>query len=176
MALMMEIKAILSFIGFKDLLIIISTAILVFCVIKIRKLKKELIKEIHKRLIPELSLDIDLDRVGIFIKNNGCLMAKDIIIEDLEIDLADYGFRAHFTLLFEPIETLRPEQRTKVNFSALHKGEEKPAKSSDIIVPHLVSANFKLKVNYSNIENLKFCAEFIKKDKSFSLEAITSCQ
>ena len=170
----MKIREILSIITFKDWLIIVTVSILVSSIIQIRKLKKTLVQEVHRRLVPELAFDLDLEEVGLFIKNESCLIAKDVQVEDLKIDLEDYGFVMHFILKFEQIETLRPKERVKLKFKIFREDGDVPSGDTEGIIPHLVNASFRIKVHYANIENLNFGAEYLRKANSFSLEKLES--
>lgn len=172
----MELEKILSFITYKDWVIIITVGILIIALFQIRRLKRSLILEIQKRLIPDLIFDIDLDDVGLYIKNIGSMVARNIAIEDLDIDIEDYGFLLNFKLIFDPIDSLRPNERIKVNFKAYRRGEQTPTQKTEGFAPHLVSVTFRLIVNFSNIENIKFRSEFLSKGKKFVLERIEYLQ
>lgn len=172
----MNILALLSRISFKDWLIFVTLAILLVALLQIRRLKKSLIHEVHKRLVPELMFELDLKDLGLFIKNESAMMAKEISIQDTDVDILDFGFMMRFTLKFEPVEILRPNERIKLNFSAIHQGQEGTVRTPEGILPHLSSANFRLIVNFYNIENLKFRAEFIRRPTRFVLDKLDSCK
>lgn len=172
----MKIISIILGISFKDWLIFITLAILLIALLQIRKLKKALIQEIHRRLVPELMFELDLKDLGLFIKNESALIAKEIAIQDANIIIEDFGFMMHFTLKFDPVEILRPNERIKLNFTAIHQGQDDAIRTPEGILPHLSSASFRLIIDFYNIENLKFRAEFIRKPNRFVLDKLDSCK
>ncbi len=163
-------------ISFKDWLIFTTLVILVVALLQIRKLKKSLIREIQKRLVPELMLELDLKAIGLFIKNESAMIAKEISIQDVDVDIEDFGFMMSFTLKFDPVDILRPNERIKLNFSAIHRGQEGSVRTPEGILPHLSSASFRIIIDFYNIENLKFHAEFIRKPNKFVLDKLDSAQ
>jgi len=172
----MEIEKILFKLEFKDWLIIVTLTILVICLIQIRRLKRIIVQEVRRRLIPEIVLELDVNERAIFIKNQSAMLAKDIKIEDIELTLVDYGFAMAFSLKFEGLDFLKANEKSPLNFKVFKAGEECMPSEAKRIVPHLVSIPFKIKINYSNIENLKFSCLSVKKvgAKKFSLIKIES--
>jgi len=172
----MNILGMLLRISFKDWLIFATLVILVIALLQIRKLKKSLVQEVHKRLVPELMLELDLKEIGLFIKNESTMIAKEISIQDVDVDIEDFGYTMYFTLKFDIIEILRPNERIKLNFKAIHRGKEGPVRTPEGIIPHLTSASFRLIIDFYNIENLKFRAEFIRKLNKFVLDKLDAVQ
>ncbi len=167
-----KIQYILTRLGFKDLLIIFTTIILLICIIKIRKLKKLLIREIQKRLIPQLTLEIDKDATGVYIKNEGLFLARNIKIEDTEFEMDDAGYRLNRIMKFNNIDSLKPNERLRLDIKVFDKeGNFKP-NVTDALTPHLLGISFKLRIFYANIENVKFCASFNKRREKFNIEEI----
>jgi hypothetical protein len=56
----MTILDLLLKISFKDWLIFTTLAVLVIALLQIRRLKKSLVQEVQKRLVPSLMLELDL--------------------------------------------------------------------------------------------------------------------
>ena len=172
----MGIEKIILSLGIKDWIIIFTLAILVFCLIRIRRLKKNILDEIHKRLVPELTLELDIDERGIFIKNQSTMLAKDIKIDNINLTLVDYGFAMEFTLKFEIVEAVAARDRLRLNFDVFKADDLCRPEESRRIIPHLVSAGFKARITYTNLENLRFQSMLIKKagKKRFRLLRIES--
>ena len=141
----MDILAIFSILTYKDWLIIASLLILAVCLKLIRKLRKKVAQEIHRWLIPELMLELDLVDVGLFLKNEGCLLARDLNIEYVNLPLEDYGFKIDLVLKFEKIEALKPKERIRLKFKAFRKEEECSPQETIKIVPHFAATSFKNK-------------------------------
>ena len=156
----------------KDWLIIAVSFILIICILQIRKLKKALILEIQKRLIPNLTLEIDENELGIYIKNESFFLAQNIKIEDTELILDDYGFKFGVILKFEDVGALRSQERLKLKFKAFDKQQNFLADLTERIIPHLISTSFKVKIYLSNIENMKFCIALNRRQKKFNVETI----
>jgi hypothetical protein len=156
----------------KDGLIIVVSFILIICISRIRKLKKALILEIQKRLIPNLTLEIDENELGIYIKNESFFLAQNTKIEDTELILDDYGFKFGVILKFEDVGALRSKERLKLKFKAFDKQQNFLADLTERIIPHLISASFKVKIYLSNIENMKFCIALNRRQKKFNVETI----
>ncbi|MFH1655057.1 MAG: hypothetical protein ABH954_00390 [Candidatus Omnitrophota bacterium] len=173
----MEIPKIILSLDFKDWLIVVSLVILVTCLIQIRRLKRIIVQEVRRRLVPEVVLELDVDERAILIKNQSTMFAKNINIEDIRLNLVDYGFTMGFLLKFDEIGSLKPNENLKLNFRLI-KGEkdEIPKRELGRFIPHLVATGFKAKIHYSNLENLKFSCLLVKKvgKKKFYLIRIES--
>ncbi len=175
----MKIISLIFNFSIKDWLILITLSILFFCILEIRKLKKKVAQQVQNRLIPQLLLefilDLDTQNSGFHLKNESFFLAQDIRIEDIPINLDDYGFRLGIILRFKNIDFLKAKESVKLDFKVLDKKQEPLAEVTERILPHLLSPSFKAKVYYSNIEGLKFCAIFNKKREKFYTDAIESC-
>ncbi len=160
----------------KDWLIVITLFILFLCILKIRKLKKAIAQEVQRRLTPQLILELvfnpDNQDSGFYLKNESFFLAQDIQIEDVELNLDDYGFKLGVILRFEKVSFLRPQERIKLEFKALDKKAEYLPDVTERILPHLISLSFKVKIYYSNIEGLKFCAVLSKIREKFHITEI----
>lgn len=167
---------ILSGLSIKDWLIGITLLILVFCILEIKKLKKTITKEAQKRLIPQLDLEfnhnIQEKTAGLHLKNKSFFLARDITIKDTRLDLSDFGFKKTIILRFENVNLLRPEEKIQLNFKVLDINEEPLPDVTEKIIPHLISPSFELRIYYSNVENLNFCAVFLKTKDTFHAESL----
>jgi len=166
------------FLGYtlKDGLIIITLIILYFCILEIRKLKRTITREVQKRLIPqfncELVPDTDAEKAGIYLKNESFFLARSIKIEDVELTLDDLGYLLNLILKFGEIDALKPQEKVKLKLEIFDRQQRFLPDVTARIIPHLIGANFKLRIHYANIEGLKLCAIFYKKREKFSLERI----
>ena len=155
----------------KDWLILTTLLILLFCILEIRKLKKIIVKDIQKRLIPQLNcvliFDADIEGNGLYLKNEGFFLARSIKVEDLNFIFDDLGFKVGVILKFEEVDSLNPQEKTKLKFKVFDKGQTFLTEITDRIIPHLITPSFKLKIFYTNIEGIKFCSLFTKKREKF---------
>lgn len=164
----------------KDWLIIVASIILVFCILEIRKLKRTIAREIHRRLLPQLAVEFIADRdsadAGFYLKNESFFLAQNIRVEDVDPGLEDFGLRMDYILKFEGIDFLKPQERIKLKFKVFDKNGGLLAEVTEKIIPHLIRASFRIAVRYSNIENLKFRAIFLKKREKFYIERVEYSQ
>ncbi len=175
MLLEINMLSILLNFSLKDWLIAITLLILMFCIIEIRKLKKTIAKETQKRLIPQLNLEFNSDiqhkTAGFHLKNESFFLARNITIKDIELILSDFGFKKTIILKFKDINLLRPEEKIQLEFKVFDINGEPLPEVTEKIIPHLISPSFKIKIYYSNVENLKFCAVFLKTKDIFHTES-----
>lgn len=164
----------ISWLSIKDWLIAITLLILVFCILEIRKLKKTIANEAQKRLVPQLSLefnsDIDHKKSGFHLKNESFFLARDIIIEDTELTLNDFGFKKTILLRFDNVGFLQAEEKIQLKFQALDLNKQPLPEVTEKIIPHLISPSFRIRIYYSNVENIKFSAVFLKTKDAFHIE------
>ncbi|MFH1201995.1 MAG: hypothetical protein V1674_03795 [Candidatus Omnitrophota bacterium] len=156
----------------KDWIILATLGILIWCIFEIKRLKKTVAQEVRSRLIPQLNLEIDTNSRQLILKNESFFLAKDIRIEALEIILEDYGFKKHIGLRFNNIDALRPKEKIKLEFKAFDANQELPQSLVEKMILHLMGADFKVKIYYSNIENTKFCIGLVKKRDRMHIEGI----
>lgn len=176
----MEILTIFSELGIKDWLIGLSLIILLACVLEIHRLKKAIIQETRRRLLPffklELALDDDLGRRGFYLENESFFLAKDIKIKDVHLFLDDLGYPLNTILRFADVEWLKPHERVKLDLRVFdQKGDFLP-QVSERIIPHLVSPAFTINVCYENVEGLKFSTNFLKRRDKFTSAEITTLE
>lgn len=169
------IAILLSF-SLKDWLIAISLFILLLCILEIRKLKKTIAKDAQKRLIPQLILEFNSDTrykdAGFHLKNESFFLAKDINIENIRLTLTDFGFAKDIILKFADLDLIRQQEKIQLKFDVLDLNEKSMPEITEKIIPHLISPPFKIKISYSNIENLKFCVVFSKTKNKFHTESL----
>ena len=171
---------ILLTITIKDWLIVLASIILIICILKIRKLKKTIAQEIHSRLLPQLSLelisDVDREKTGFYLENESFFLARDIEVEELKLDVEEYSFKKNIILKFESVDLLKPKERIKLKFRVFDRIQELFTEEPEKIIAHLISTFFKVKINYSNIEAIKFGVVFAKKRDKFYTEDFKACQ
>jgi len=159
----------------KDFLILASLGLLFFAVLEIRKLKKKVATEIHRLLTPQLSMHMvpGLDKdSGIYLQNESSFLVRDLILEDTEFILEDFGFNIHCIVTFEPVAFLKPRERIKLRLTIVNKKREPMPKLTGAAIPHLLSPSFKITMRYSNIENVRFKVVFAKKREQFTAEGL----
>jgi hypothetical protein len=173
-----KILSILLHLTIKDWLILVTLSILFICLLEIRKLKKLIILETQRQLVPQLTLELvlnkDLVEAGFFIKNDSFFLARNIKVEDVGLTLDDYGFKVYHILKFDGPEVLKPQESARLPLKVYNKNNEFVALVTESIIPHLISPAFKVKVNYTNIENRQFCITFNKKREKFYVESVES--
>ena len=158
----------------KDWLIVVTTIILALCILEIRRLKKSIVQEVQKRLLPQLALefnsDTNSDDAGFYLKNESFFIAREIQFEDVEFTLDDLGYKVSSILKFEGIDSLKPQEKIKLKFKVFDRDNSFLPEVTERIIPHLIDPSFKIGVNYSNIENLKSRVVFAKKKEKFYRE------
>ncbi len=168
--------SILSGLSIKDGLIAVTLLILVFCILEIRKLKKTIASETQKRLIPQLSLEFNSDiedkDSGFYLKNESLFLARDITIENTELTLTDFGFKKTFLLKFDDVGLLKAQEKIRLKLQVLDLNKDFLPDVTEKIIPHLISPSFKILLYYSNIENIKFSATFLKINDTFHISSL----
>lgn len=164
--------------AFKDWLILAILFALVLCVIQLRKLRKSIPREIQKRIIPPLGLELNIGRdeddTGLFLRNDGYSAVRNVVIEDLPLTLDDWGLKVSCVVRFKNIDTVGPQQRVKVPYRVYDKHEEFLPQVTDKLLPHLIGPDFKVKIRYTTIEGATFSVIFSKQRDKFSPERIVS--
>jgi hypothetical protein len=164
----------------KDWLIVVTSIILTLCILEIRRLKKSIVQEVQKRLLPQLVLEFNSDvnsgDAGFYLKNESFFIARKIQFEDAEFTLDDLGYKVGSILQFEGIDSLNPQEKAKLKFKVFDRDRSFLPDVTERIIHHLIDPCFKIRVNYSNIENLKSRVVFAKKKGKFYTESIKPCQ
>ncbi len=150
-----------------DWIIIILSLTLVNCLLYILRLNKKLKTEIHKRTVPELNLQLDLDKIGLFIINTGEITAKDINIVDLSATISDYGYDTDFRFEFETVDELKPKEEKKLYPRVFQSQDECPPHLAEKITMHLYNTPCNVETLFSNTERIKFKTLFRREAKEF---------
>jgi len=160
----------------KDWLIAATSVLLLLCILEIRKLKKSIAQEVKRRILPQLALefnsDVSGDDAGFYLKNESFFLARDIQFQDIELTLDDLGYKVGLILKFAALDSLKPQEKEKLHFKVFDRNQSFLPEVTERIIPHLISISFKVKVNYSNIENLKSSIVFSKREGNFFPEDI----
>ena len=172
----MDIMEILENLTTQEWIVIGTIFILLVCVVWLFIVRRRLLRELHKHMIPELMLDLDVDNFGLFLINEGSLVARNIQIDQVSLTLEDYGFKLYFILNFDEIESLPPKEKIKLEFKVYRTGEDKPVDAAEKIIAHLVSLAIKFTIHCANIHGVKFSATYFKdkEKKKFSLERLVT--
>lgn len=170
---------ILSQISMKDWLIAAALVSLILCILQIHRLKKSIVKEVQKRVIPQLNLELTSGlggkELGLFLRNDSFFLVRDIKIEDVDLVLDDFGYRQNLILKFAEIDFLKPHEQVQLELKVFNKNQEFLQRVTETILPHLISPVFKVIINYSNVENLRLRVVFSKKAKKFTVEKVETC-
>lgn len=169
------LNIILSF-GVKDWLLVLGALIILLCLLEIERLRALFELELKKRLVPQLNLELITDSKigenGFFLKNEGFLIARNIKFDPVFWEMADLGFPVKLILKFADIDFIRSNEKIKIDFEIFDEDKKPRPDIADKVLFHLIRPSFKIKVNYSNIEDIAFSAVFDKKRTKFLLEKI----
>lgn len=164
----------------KDLLIFLLLFIVILCIIRIRKLKKQLAYEIYRRLHPQVLFELitydEKNDQGFYIQNESFFLLKDILVQDAHPILVDSGFKQELTLKFGPIDFLKSKEKVKLTCRAFDKQNRELPNITEKIIPHLISISFPVIIRYTTIEGRIFLATFMKKKDKFYEEKIELLQ
>ncbi|MFH1360946.1 MAG: hypothetical protein ABIJ41_07970 [Candidatus Omnitrophota bacterium] len=159
---------------FRDVIIASLVLALIVCLLKIRLLKRNLIREIHQRLIPLLNFEIDKDEMTLYLKNESHCLAKNIKIEDFDVTLK-YDFPKTLTLKFPMVELVNPNQRVALKFRAFDETSELDSVTTENLATHLLNASLEAFIYYSNIENTRFQSIIVKNQHHFLIKEARPC-
>jgi len=152
------------------IIVLLAIAILL-CLRKIKDLKSALDAEHKSRSMPLIILDVDPQDKILYLKNESDCFAKDIQINDLDVELS-YDFKKVLTIKFEPVEFLKPQQKTRLNYALYEKGHMIKIEVTDTLFAHLDRASFEIIIRFSNLENTPFLMTVEKSKERFSLKEI----
>jgi len=153
------------------IIIILLTFAVLLCLRKIRDLKAALDAEHRSRSVPLLILDVDPVERILYLKNDSGCFAKDIQINDLDVELS-YDFKKILTIKFEKVDFLKPLQKVRLNYSLYEKGHLIKIEVTDTLFAHLDRASFDIVIRYSNLENTPFVMTVEKSKERFFLKEI----
>ncbi|MFH1621889.1 MAG: hypothetical protein ABIA97_02065 [Candidatus Omnitrophota bacterium] len=164
----------------KDLLIFFLLFILILCILRIRKLKKELVHEVYLRLHPQIQLELITESEeiaqGFYIQNDSFFLLKDIKIQEFVAVITDAGFRQELIFKFDQIDFLKAKEKAMVKFEVHDKKGISLPHITEKVIPHLLNILFPVKVYYSTIEGRTFLASLLKKRNKFYIEKIEVLQ
>lgn len=154
----------------QDWLIAFAIFTLIVCALDMRRFKKAIIQEIQRKILPQLTLELDRKAMCLYLKNDGFSVVQDIQIEDSAITLDDSGFRVDCILQFENIGFLRPKEGTKLKLKVLGKDKSLLPEVTEKIFPHLFSISFVLAMTCKDTEGHQLKFIFSKKGDNFYSE------
>ncbi len=160
--------------GIKDWLIIITSTILAGSLIEIRRLKKNIVQQVQRKFIPQLSLTMDEEQRCFWLENTSAFLAQQVGVEDTGVMLQDFGYRKQLTLRFDQPGLLKPGERVKLSFKVFDK-DFFLADLSEKIFLHLIDADFRVRVGFTTIEGLRFTAGFVKEGARITSAGIEFC-
>jgi hypothetical protein len=155
---------------------VIIIAVLVLFIMKclqtIRDLEETLAEEKRKRSMPLLTLEVNTeDDFGAFLINDSYCYAKNITIDDLDV-VVDYGFKKHITLKFEPLEMLKPNARSKLNYRVFDGAYDITSSDSTNILNHFSDAPIEMHLRYENIEGGPFKATIVPERDQYVVKEV----
>jgi len=149
-------------------LMLAASIMLILCLSQIRRLKNTIAREIQRRLLPQLILNMDNKERFFYLKNEGFSLIRNIEIDDSKVIIEDYGYKLGFILRFEHIDFLRPKEEIKLKFKVFNENQSFLPDKTEIIFPHLISPSFDITITCSDIEGRKFRFLFSKKGEKFT--------
>ncbi len=153
----------------KDLIIISLILALIFCIFKIFWLRRCMRKEMHKRLIPLLNLEINREELALYLKNESFCMAKNIRIDNVKVSLK-YDYAKTLLVQFQDIDSLNPAQKEKLKYRVFDGPRELHGVIADNLVAHLLNASFQTRITCYNIENMRFQIIIEKENGHFNVK------
>ena len=143
--------------------IILLTAAVLICLLRIVRLSRLLREERHRRFLPLITAGIDSIEEGLYLKNTGGVPAKDITVGDVEIEL-DYGFKKYLRLSFRPLDRLAPDEKKPLAFEVFDKEYQVHPEDAETLAGHIKTSPLTLHLRYTNMQNVPFRA-LLRKDK-----------
>lgn len=159
----------------KDIIIALLVFIIIVAFFRIHTLKKNLAIEKRKRTMPLITLEVNTDNdFGIFLVNDSYCYAKNIVTDDLDV-VVDYGFKKHITLKFDPVEILKPNGKSKLNyrvFDGIYDVTSPGDKKN--ILNHFSDAPIEMRLRYENIEGGPFAAIIVSEKDHYIIKEVTA--
>lgn len=167
-------KNLITDLTIKDWLIGFTLIILVFLIMRIRKLRKIIIEETLNRLMPELGLMIEGDaEKDFYLKNYSISIARNIRIEDAEIYIEDFGFKTPLKVVFEGVDALNPADKVRLNYKIFHHDTEADPEMRNKYMTHILFTDFDIRIHYDNIQNRHFISVITNRKGKFSVNEIS---
>ena len=160
----------------ENLIIITLIFVVIGAIRKIRELQNTLVEEKRKRSMPMLTLEVNTDDdYGIFLINDSYCYARNINIDNLDV-IVDYGFKKHITLKFDPLEMLKPNGRSKLNYRVFDDEYETTASDAKNILNHFSDAPIEIHLRYENLEGGPFASTIIPDKDQYVVKEVTSLE
>jgi hypothetical protein len=158
----------------KDWFIVLALIILLFSIIRVRRLKKIVSEETLNRLMPMVGLIIegDMNSKDFYLTNYSTSIAKNIHLDDTEISIDDFGFKIPLKIVFESVDSLNPVDKMKLNYKIFLRGSEVNQDTKDIYMSHFLFTDFDSRVHYENIHNARFCSQIMNRTGKFSIRGV----
>ena len=157
-----------------DIIIIVFIFVIMKMLRKIRELEHTLAEERRKRSMPLLTLEVNTDDdYGVFLINDSYCYAKSINISDLDV-VVDYGFKKHITLKFDPLEMLKPNGRSQLNYRVFDGDYDTTSTDAKNILNHFPDAPIEMHLRYANIEGDSFTSTIIPEKDQYVVREVTA--
>ena len=141
---------------------------------KISELEHALAEEKRKRSMPFLTLDVNTENdYGVFLINDSYCYAKNIQISDLDV-VVDYGFKKHILLKFDPLEMLKPNGRSKLDYRVFDGDYDTTSSDAKNILNHFPDAPIEMHLRYENIEGDPFASTIIPEKDQYAVREVTA--
>lgn len=148
----------------KDIVLGLFSLIIILSLLQVYRLNKRLTEEKRRRIFSLLTLEINPDQLGAYLYNDSYCYAKNIRIEDADVTTT-FGYKKKLRLKFDTIDTLKPDQKAKLNYRVFDGQFDITSADSKNLVVYFENPDFEMHINYSNIENMPFSA-IVRREKS----------
>ena len=166
----------LVFLIVASIVIIVLIAFLEKASRKIKELEHTLAEEKRKRSMPLLTLEVNTDdNYGVFLINDSYCYAKNININDLDV-IVDYGFKKHITLKFAPLEMLKPNGKSKLDYRVFDDAYDTTSSDAKNILNHFPDAPIEMHLRYENIEGGAFSSIIIPENDQYVVKEVIPLQ
>ncbi len=160
----------------KDLVIVVLIFTFIGALRKISELKQALAEEKRKRSMPLLTLEVNTtDDFGVFLINDSYCYARNININDLDV-IVDYGFKKHITLKFDPLDMLKPNGRTKLNYRVFDGEYDTSSTDAKNILNHFSDAPIEMHLRYENLEGGPFSSVIVPDKDQYVVKEVVALE
>jgi hypothetical protein len=159
----------------RDWLIALALIILLILILRIRHLKKIITDDVLARLMPQLGLLIEGSIIKEFyLKNFSTSIARNIRIEDINLDVYDFGYKISLRIAFDNIDSLNPIDKVRLNYRIFSGGSEiTDQDKKDAYMNHIVINDFDCRIHYKNIQDNPFSSHVVNRNGKLSIREIT---
>ncbi|HQP10987.1 MAG TPA: hypothetical protein PKV41_06355 [Candidatus Omnitrophota bacterium] len=156
----------------KDLVIVLLIFAVVGLVRKIRALQETLADERRKRSMPFLTVEVNTENdFGVFLINDSYCYARNIRMDDLDV-IVDYGFKKHIRLKFDPLETLKPNGRSRLNYRVFDGEFDTTATDATNILNHFQDAPITMHLYFENLEGGPFASTIVAEKNQYIVKEV----